>query len=114
MAGVQRRGGTPGWRFQLAVEAIQMLDAARGTPAKGLNVADLAHRLKVDSLQLEPVIDTLLALDWSASWRTAVTCCWSIWKKTSRNAADRCLAARARSNGRKIQGKQPNPRIERS
>lgn len=64
LAGVQRRGGTPGWHFQLAVEAVQALDAARGTPAKGLNVADLAQRLKVDSLQLEPVIDTLLALDW--------------------------------------------------
>ena len=46
------------------MEAVQALDAARGTPAKGLNVADLAQRLKVDSLQLEPVIDTLLALDW--------------------------------------------------
>ena len=64
LAGVARRGGTPGWRFQLAVEAVQALDDARGTPAKGLNVADLAQRLKVDSLQLEPVIDTLLALDW--------------------------------------------------
>jgi membrane protein len=46
------------------VEAVQALDDARGTPAKGLNVADLAQRLKVDSLQLEPVLDTLLALDW--------------------------------------------------
>jgi membrane protein len=27
-------------------------------------VADLARQLKVDGLQLEPVIDTLLALDW--------------------------------------------------
>jgi membrane protein len=64
LAGVERRGGTPGWRFQLAIEAIRALDAARATPAKGLDVADLARQLKVDGLQLEPVIDTLLALDW--------------------------------------------------
>jgi membrane protein len=64
LAGVARRGGTPGWRFQLAIEAIRALDAARATPAKGLDVADLARHLKVDGLQLEPVIDTLLALDW--------------------------------------------------
>ena len=64
LAGVERRGGTPGWRFQLAIEAIRALDAARATPAKGLDVADLARHLKVDGLQLEPVIDTLLALDW--------------------------------------------------
>jgi membrane protein len=64
LAGVARRGGTPGWRFQLAIEAIRALDAARATPAKGLDVADLARQLKVDGLQLEPVIDTLLALDW--------------------------------------------------
>ena len=64
LAGVQRRGGTPGWRFQLAIEAIAALDAARATPAKGLDVGDLARHLKVDGLQLEPVIDTLLAMDW--------------------------------------------------
>ena len=43
---------------------IQALDGARATPAKGLNVADLAQQLKVDSLQLEPVLDALLRLDW--------------------------------------------------
>jgi membrane protein len=64
LAGVQRRGGTPGWRFQLAIEAIAALDAARATPAKGLDMGDLARHLKVDGLQLEPVIDTLLAMDW--------------------------------------------------
>ncbi|MBE2261810.1 MAG: YihY family inner membrane protein [Burkholderiaceae bacterium] len=64
MAGVERRGGTPGWQFQLAVEAIQALDAARSTPEKGMNVADLALRLRVESLQLEPAIDALVKLDW--------------------------------------------------
>lgn len=64
LAGVERRGGTPGWRFQLAIEAIQALGAARATPARGLDLRDLARQLKVDGLQLEPVIDTLLAMDW--------------------------------------------------
>ena len=36
LAGVARRGGTPGWRFQLALEASGQLHAARATPAKGL------------------------------------------------------------------------------
>ncbi len=67
LSGVRRRGGTPGWRFQLAVEAIAALDAARATPAKGLAIGDLARQLQVDSLQLEPVIDTLIALDWVGS-----------------------------------------------
>lgn len=64
LAGVQRRGGTPGWRFQLAVEAVAALDAARGTPAKGMHVADLAQQMRVNALQLEPVIDALVQLDW--------------------------------------------------
>ena len=45
-------------------QAQDQLDAARATPAKGLDVGDLARHLKVDGLQLEPVIDTLLAMDW--------------------------------------------------
>ncbi len=64
LAGVQRRGGAPGWRFQLALEAVQALEAARATPAKGLQPLDLARRLQVDSLQLEPVMEVLLDLDW--------------------------------------------------
>ncbi|RZI66453.1 MAG: YihY family inner membrane protein [Variovorax sp.] len=66
MAGVARRGGTPGWPFQLAVEALQHLDAARATPGKGLGANELVSRLRVDALQLAPVLETLVAIDWIA------------------------------------------------
>jgi membrane protein len=62
--GEWRRGGGPGWQFQLALEALWQLANARGTPTKGLDVDALAQALRVDSLQLEPVVDSLLALDW--------------------------------------------------
>ncbi|MDF1481625.1 YihY family inner membrane protein [Extensimonas sp. H3M7-6] len=63
LMGVARRGGA-GWAFQLAVEVLQALHAVRGQPAKGLRLSALARRLRVDALQLEPVLETLQALDW--------------------------------------------------
>jgi membrane protein len=66
MAGVARRGGTAGWPFQLAVEALQLLHGAQATPAKGLGVGDLVLRMRVERLQLLPVLETLVALDWIA------------------------------------------------
>ena len=64
VGGVARRGSTPGWPFQLAVEALQHLARARGTPAKGISAGDLVLRMRVDALQLAPVLKTLVALDW--------------------------------------------------
>jgi membrane protein len=64
MSGVARRGGTPGWPFQLAVEALQHLARARETPARGLGAAELVQRMRVDALQLAPVLKALAALDW--------------------------------------------------
>ena len=64
LAGVKRRGGAHGWQFQLAVEVLQQLHAAQNTPAKGLCAAELVRALQVDTLQLEPVLETLSALDW--------------------------------------------------
>jgi membrane protein len=64
LAGVKRRGGAHGWQFQLAVEVLQQLHAAQSTPAKGLCAAELVRALQVDALQLEPVLETLSALDW--------------------------------------------------
>ena len=66
VAGVARRSDTPGWSFLLAVEALQELHAARFTPARGLNADELAQRLRVDALQLAPVLTTLVRLDWTA------------------------------------------------
>ncbi|TAG23940.1 MAG: YihY family inner membrane protein [Burkholderiales bacterium] len=67
LSGVARRGGTPGWDFQLAFEAIQALDAARNTNAKGLTQLQLAARLRVDDLQLAKPLAALRELDWIGS-----------------------------------------------
>ncbi|MHB1197981.1 MAG: YihY family inner membrane protein [Polaromonas sp.] len=64
LAGVARRGSAHGWLFQLAIEVLQQLDQARTTARKGLSASRLAELLQVDVLQLEPVLETLVALDW--------------------------------------------------
>ncbi|MDO8317802.1 YihY family inner membrane protein [Rhodoferax sp.] len=64
LSGVQRRATAQGWQFLLAVEVLQHLAPLRIKPDKGLTMAALTHSLKVDALQLEPVMEALLALDW--------------------------------------------------
>ena len=65
MAGPHRRAGGPGWHFQLALEAVRALAAARETPQRGLSIAELARELQVTDRQLEPVLEHLVALDWA-------------------------------------------------
>lgn len=64
LSGVQRRAGAHGLQFQLALETLQQLDAVRNTEAKGLVMTQLAALLRVDTLQLEPVLEALRQLDW--------------------------------------------------
>jgi len=64
LSGVASRPATQGWRFQLAVEALQQLAMARLRPDKGLTVLQLAQALQADPLQVEPVMESLCALDW--------------------------------------------------
>lgn len=64
LAGVARRGDSNGWQFQLAVEVLQQLYKARRTSRMGLGPSRLAQTLQVDVLQLEPLLETLMALDW--------------------------------------------------
>ncbi len=66
LQGVARRGGTPGWQFQLCIEAIQHLHYARSTPAKGLTLGQLAAAMQVDDLQLEPVIEAIAEQDYAS------------------------------------------------
>lgn len=66
LAGVARPAGGQGWTFLLAVETLQHLHAARGQGTHGLTAAQLAQRLRVDVLHLEPVLDALTSLDWVA------------------------------------------------
>ncbi len=54
----------PGWQFQLALEVLQQLHQARATARHGLSLPELARQLRVDPLQLEPLLETLVGLDW--------------------------------------------------
>lgn len=64
LAGVARRGDQPGWNFQLALELLAQLHAARAAEPKGQSLEALAHALRVEALQLEEPVATLVALDW--------------------------------------------------
>ena len=64
LSGVQRRVRAHGWQFLLALETLQQLYRVRATGAKGLTMEQLSLVLRVDALQLEPVLETLAELDW--------------------------------------------------
>ena len=64
LTGVTRRGSAHGWSFQLAIEVLQHLAKARGTARMGLGASQLGELLEIDGLQLEPVLATLVELDW--------------------------------------------------
>ena len=70
LAGVSRRGGdngvgsAKGWQFQLAIEVLQRLTSVRAASNRGCSASSLAQALRVDVLQLEPVLATLIELDW--------------------------------------------------
>jgi membrane protein len=61
---VVRQASTPGHHFALALQVLGELAAERGGPGAGLTLADLAARLRIDPLQIEPVVDLLIAQDW--------------------------------------------------
>ena len=63
VAGTRRRSGH-GWQFQVALEVLRELERARLLPRRGLSVPQLSQSLELDALQLEPVLETLVALDW--------------------------------------------------
>ena len=64
LAGLERRERSHGMQFQLALEVLQWLDQERVAEKRGLTMTALSAHLRVDSLQLEPVLETLCALDW--------------------------------------------------
>lgn len=73
LSGVARRGDTPGWNYQLALELVAQLHAARSSepPApraavRGVGLEPLARALRVDGLQLEEPLRALRQLDWVA------------------------------------------------
>lgn len=64
VAGTRRRATAHGWQFQLALEVLRELNRARGSAQRGLSAPQLSRALEVETLQLEPVLETLVALDW--------------------------------------------------
>ena len=69
IAGTQRRRVGQGWQFQLALEVLQQLAATRTQHKKGLTLSQLCTALQTDALRLEPVLETLAALDWAGQLR---------------------------------------------
>jgi membrane protein len=61
---VVRRAEVPGYRFELALSVLRELAAARGGDQHGLGAAQLSETLRTDPLQIEPLLDTLVELDW--------------------------------------------------
>jgi len=62
--GLARRDSVPGWRFELALGALRALVDARRSSAGGLSLIALAQALRVDPLQLEPLMELLIELGW--------------------------------------------------
>ncbi len=54
----------PGARLQLALALLRELDQARLAGDRGLSGGQLAAALRTDPLQIEPVLDILVAFDW--------------------------------------------------
>ncbi len=61
---VRRPPATPGCRFDLALELLAEFARARSGPRRGRSLHELAAALRLDPLAVEPVLDTLIALDW--------------------------------------------------
>jgi membrane protein len=61
---VGRRPDTPGQRFELAVLLLRELAQARRLSMHGLGAEPMARALRTDPLQIEPLLETFVALDW--------------------------------------------------
>lgn len=64
IAGLPRRREGPGMRFQLALELLHALHNARLKGLKGQTLPQLCAALDADTLDLDPVLETLTAMDW--------------------------------------------------
>lgn len=63
---VKRWPDTPGHRFQLSLALLKALAAVQHAEQKGLSAEALAALLRTDPLQIEPVLEALVELDWVA------------------------------------------------
>ena len=61
---VVRLPDRPGERFALAVDVLRALLQARAGESRGLSVEALAGQIRIDPLQIDPVLEDLAALGW--------------------------------------------------
>ena len=61
---VVRLPDRPGERFALAIAVLQALHRSRSAAQPGLGAEALAGELRIDPLQVQPVLDELIALGW--------------------------------------------------
>lgn len=61
---VVRWPDTPGARLRLAVAVLGELTSARQSGARGRSLIEIAEALRTDPLQVEPLLELLVALDW--------------------------------------------------
>ena len=61
---VVRLPDVPGSRFHLAVTILRTLGRARQTASHGLSLSELSEILRTDPLQIEPILDILVSIDW--------------------------------------------------
>jgi membrane protein len=53
-----------GWQFELALEVLRNLRRASVSARRGMSADELVAATQVDTLHLEPVLETLVQLDW--------------------------------------------------
>lgn len=61
---VVRRPAVPGLRLHLTVNILRELEKAREGREHGLSAEQLSETLRTDPLQIEPLLDTLIEIDW--------------------------------------------------
>ncbi len=61
---VVRQGTAPGQRFSLALAVLAELSEARAGEQRGTDPMRIAERLRVDPLQIEPILELLAQGDW--------------------------------------------------
>ncbi|HEV7915703.1 MAG TPA: YihY family inner membrane protein [Albitalea sp.] len=62
---VVRLPDIPGSRLHLAVTILRTLSRARQTASHGMTLSELSEALRTDPLQIEPILETLVAIDWA-------------------------------------------------
>ena len=62
---VKRWPDGPGARLQLALAVLRELAKARVAGVRGSSASELSEALRTDPLQIEPILDLLVAFDWA-------------------------------------------------